>query len=416
MLATMATLTALTPKLPQNSDESCCLMAPKKEFLLKLHIFSIGINPFPEGTAMAGVLALLLTHLWPLGASSWHKPWATHAACAEMVRRFDWTYNTSEILYRRFHACLARRKDLPDWTGNNRPPLISGEHYPVSVVPSVQAPPLYWITPVYDYVVSNHIRKAGTYEPVELEVFRNLVREGEVVCDLGSHVGSYSIPLAFHVGPAGRVYAFEPFRVVFQLLTGNAAINGLENFYSFNVALGERSEVLRAKSPALKRSSNIGATAVFLQAKEVYGENHVLQYEGEENVKVETFDSFHLEEVHFMKIDVEGALEKVLRGGQETIQRCRPIIACEHGEEQAPELLLLWGYRCLLVLPPHDLWVCVPEENWWRHRWLEVTDFGFGPGGTQLPRSVQLAQEMKAEAEARRGTEAPKLVQDGQDI
>ena len=58
----------------------------------------------------------------------------------------------------------------------------------------------------------------------------------------------------------------------------------------------------------------------------------------------------------------------------------------------------------------------MPEENWWRHRWLEVTDFGFGPGGTQLPRSVQLAQEMKAEAEARRGTEAPKLVQDGQDI
>ena len=27
-------------------------------------------------------------------------------------------------------------------------------------------------------------------------------------------------------------------------------------------------------------------------------ENHVLEYEGEENVKVETFDSFHLEEVH----------------------------------------------------------------------------------------------------------------------
>lgn len=356
---------------------------------------------------------VVLTQLPLILADGWHKPWATHAGCAEMIRRFDWTYNTSEILYRRFHACLARRKDLPDWTGANRPPLMSGEHYPVSVVPSVLAPPLYWITPVYDYVVSNFIRREGTYEPMELEVFRNLVREGEVVCDLGSHVGSYSIPLAFHVGPAGRVYAFEPFRVVFQLLTGNAAINGLANFYSYNVALGDKPDVLKVQSPALRRSSNIGATAVFLQAKAVYGENHVLQYEGEENVKVVTFDSFELEEVHFMKIDVEGALDKVLLGGQQTIQRCRPIIACEHGEETAPELLLQWGFHCVLVLPVHDLWVCVPEEKWWRHRWLEVTDFGFD---RDIPRSAQIAQEMRAAeaAQARRDTEAPKLVQEGQ--
>jgi hypothetical protein len=92
------------------------LNGTKKRVSLEASHFSIGINPFPEGTAMAGVLALLLTHLWPLGASSWHKPWATHAACAEMVRRFDWTYNTSEILYRRFHACLARRRSSRlDW-------------------------------------------------------------------------------------------------------------------------------------------------------------------------------------------------------------------------------------------------------------------------------------------------------------
>ena len=94
------------------------------------------------------------------------------------------------------------------------------------------------------------------------------VKEGETVCDLGSHVGCYSIPLAFHVGPTGRVYAFEPFRVVFQRLTGNAAINGVANVYTHNLALGDTSEVLRRQSPALRRSSNIGATAVFLQAKE----------------------------------------------------------------------------------------------------------------------------------------------------
>ena len=343
-------------------------------------------------------------------SGAWHKPWATHAGCAAIIRRFDWQQNTSEPQYRRFHACLTRRKDLPDWAGQNRPSLISGEHYPVSVVPSVSGVPLYWITPVYDYVVSNFIRKEGTYEPMELEVFRNLIKEGDVMCDIGSHVGSYSIPLAFHVGPSGRVHAFEPFRVVFQLLTGNVAINGLANFYTHNVALGEKSEALRVQSPALRRSSNIGATSVYHQAKEVYGENHVLQYEGEENVQVETLDSYNIEQVQFMKIDVEGALDKVLRGGSSTIERNRPIIACEHGEPTAPELLTAWSYRCLLVLPVHDLWICVPEEKWWRYRWLEATDFGHGAA------TDAAAQQDVSQREVRRRTDPPQLFQHGESI
>eukprot|EP00439_Symbiodinium_sp_Y106_P038966 s3571_g4.t1 len=362
-------------------------------------------------SALVAQLAFLVSALANPNPGSYHKPWATHAGCASIVRRFDWQQNTSEPLYRRFHACLARRKDLPDWAHKSRPALFSGEHYPVSVVPSISGVPLYWITPVYDYVVSNFIRKEGTYEPMELEVFRNLVKEGDVVCDIGSHVGSYSIPLAFHVGEQGRVHAFEPFRIVFQLLTGNVALNGLYNVYTRNVALGERSEILRVQSPALKRSSNIGATSVYYQAKPVYGENHVLQYEGEEFVKVETLDSFQIEQVHFMKIDVEGALDKVLRGGQETIERNRPVIACEHGEPTAPELLMAWSYRCILVLPVHDLWVCVPQEKWWRYRWLETTDFGYGPAA-----AAEAAAAEAAAQEVRRSTDPPKLFREGEGI
>ncbi|CAE8625359.1 unnamed protein product, partial [Polarella glacialis] len=219
-------------------------------------------------------------------------------------------------------------------------------------------------------VVSNFVRREGTFEPEELELFKSLVHEGDVYCDLGSHVGSYALPMASHVGINGRVYAFEPFRLVFQLLMGNVAINGLANVYGNNVAVGAKAEVRSVKSPALTRSSNIGATSVYNQAREHYGENQVLQYEGTENVKVITFDSLNLQKVNFMKIDVEGALDKVLRGGQRTIKRFRPIIACEHGEGNGPPLLLEWGYKCVLALPIHELWVCVPKESWAKYSWL----------------------------------------------
>ncbi|CAE8627628.1 unnamed protein product [Polarella glacialis] len=233
---------------------------------------------------------------------------------AEIVRRFDFNANFSEQVYRRFHACIAKRAELPDWLGEGRPALLSGEHFPVSVVPSPRSPPLYWVTPAWDYVVSNFIRRDGTYEPSELNLFRSLVREGDVVCDLGSHVGSYAIPLASHVGLGGRVYAFEPFRLVFQLLMANVAINGLANVYGHNVAVGAQAEALTVRSPALSLSSNIGATSVFNQALPHYGIDHVLQYEGEEQVNVISFDSLELDRVDFMKIDVEGALAKARVG------------------------------------------------------------------------------------------------------
>ncbi|CAE8625358.1 unnamed protein product, partial [Polarella glacialis] len=43
----------------------------------------------------------------------WRRPWATHASCAEQVRRFDWNLNFSKEVYLRFNACVERRHELP---------------------------------------------------------------------------------------------------------------------------------------------------------------------------------------------------------------------------------------------------------------------------------------------------------------
>eukprot|EP00931_Biecheleriopsis_adriatica_P112041 TRINITY_DN86550_c0_g1_i1.p1 TRINITY_DN86550_c0_g1~~TRINITY_DN86550_c0_g1_i1.p1 ORF type:complete len:381 (-),score=70.25 TRINITY_DN86550_c0_g1_i1:8-1150(-) len=364
-----------------------------------------------SGRALAWLAAALLaTTATAQGAYQWHKPWATHAGCAALVHRFDFNMNFSEQVYRRFTACLARRKDLPDWEGSGRPALLSGEHYPVSVVPSTRSPPLYWITPAWDYVVSNFVRRDGTYEPAELQLFKSLVREGDVVCDIGSHVGSYAVPLAFHVGITGRVHAYEPFRLVFQVLTANVAINGLANVYTNNHGIGQEAEVRRVRSPALTRVSNIGATSIYTQAEPVFGEGNVLQYDGEENIRIVSFDSLELDEVSFMKIDVEGALSRVLRGAQQTIARFRPIIACEHEHHEPPTLLKEWDYRCVLVLPIHDLWICVPQEKWWRHKWLGAATDGRSPPHPPSAVGDDESSQPPPQVQSRRGGEPPKLV------
>ena len=52
------------------------------------------------------------------------------------------------------------------------------------------------------------------------------------------------------------------------------------------------------------------------------------------NVTVKTLDSFNYENVGLIKLDVEGFEEFVLRGGEETIGRCKPIIYLEADREE----------------------------------------------------------------------------------
>jgi len=296
--------------------------------------------------------------------------WASHATCAEIVQRFDFSANYTETAFRRFHTCVELRAELPDWRSTHRPALLAGEDFPVTVTPSPRSPPGFWVLPAWDYVVSNYVRREGTFEPGELQIFKSLIEVGDVVCDVGAHVGSYTVPIATHVGRRGAVHSFEPFRLVYQLLMANVAVNGISNVYGHQLALGGREELRTVMGPALTRTSNIGATRVFAQVPPHFVHEHVLQYGEEEIVRVVPLDSLGLEHVNFVKIDVEGSLDMVLRGASRTIARHRPVLAVEHSDETPPSVLVEWGYRCVLAMPVHDLWVCVPHERFWRHAWL----------------------------------------------
>ena len=67
----------------------------------------------------------------------------------------------------------------------------------------------------------------GEFAEDEVAVFRQLVHPGQSVFDIGANIGAHTIALAAIVGPLGHVTAFEPQRVIFQILNANVALNGL---------------------------------------------------------------------------------------------------------------------------------------------------------------------------------------------
>lgn len=155
------------------------------------------------------------------------------------------------------------------------------------------------------------------FEEEELRLVRRLVRPGMTAFDVGANVGLYAVLLGKAVGPAGRVFAFEPFAQTAGYLRQNLRLNGLENVQVAEVALGER--------------EGVADFHVFPDGCDVYNSlgaarRPVERIEAElvVRVPVTTIDDFvraaGIGRVDAIKVDVEGAEEKVIRGAAETLR------------------------------------------------------------------------------------------------
>ena len=80
-----------------------------------------------------------------------------------------------------------------------------------------------------DVYIGRSLDLYGEFGESEVEVFRQLVRPGATVLDIGANIGAHTVALATIVGPQGRVVAIEPQRVIHQMLGANAALNALHH-------------------------------------------------------------------------------------------------------------------------------------------------------------------------------------------
>lgn len=92
-----------------------------------------------------------------------------------------------------------------------------------------------------DIYVGRSLDLYGEWSDAEMSVFQALLRPGDVVIEVGAHLGVFTVPLAKMVGPSGRVYALEPQRSLYQLLNANLSLNGITNTYALKLVAGKSS-------------------------------------------------------------------------------------------------------------------------------------------------------------------------------
>lgn len=182
------------------------------------------------------------------------------------------------------------------------------------------------------------------------EVFLGLLREGDVVCDIGANIGWYGLLAARRVGPGGKVFAFEPALLNAALAEKNARQNRLDNLIVVPEAITDREGWLTF----LDRGSLMGRLDKDdseAQAKRRATRTGKVKVKGETVVRVTTLDQWlaaaDQPPPNVIKIDVEGAEAGVLRGMRQTLTRAKPAVIVElHGTmPEVVEVLESVGYE-----------------------------------------------------------------------
>jgi FkbM family methyltransferase len=162
---------------------------------------------------------------------------------------------------------------------------------------------------------------SGLNEVPVQEVFAEYLESGQVVFDVGSNVGFYSLIAARLVGPSGEVHAFEAVPECARQVTANARRNHLRNISVHTVAVADAAgtvELLRSRHPGGATISAADRPTDFTEAIAV------------PSVALDGFVEAHdLPLPDFVKIDVEGAECQVLAGMERIMRTARPIVLCE---------------------------------------------------------------------------------------
>jgi FkbM family methyltransferase len=166
------------------------------------------------------------------------------------------------------------------------------------------------------------------------DAFVKLIRNGDVVYDVGAFAGYYSLLCGLLVGSTGRVFAFEPHPLNCDSIERQLRLNPTLNVTLLPFALSDLNARVCLDTHAGRSQTHISNTGdLSAEAKSI--DNLV--------------ETGVLPPPNLIKIDVEGHEEGVLRGGMKTIASHRPIVLCDHNDgstfETVRDLLTPLGYE-----------------------------------------------------------------------
>ena len=160
----------------------------------------------------------------------------------------------------------------------------------------------------------------GTYQKAQRDTALSYVDsfDGTAV-DIGAHIGTWAVDLAKRFD---RVVCFEPAPENIRCLRKNI------------IKFGCSDKITIHECALSDSNSNDRVLQVFLAnsgENTIMNDNPMYNWGSANNVKIitRTLDSYNLNDVRFIKSDVQFHEHEVLLGAVDTVKRCRPVLCIE---------------------------------------------------------------------------------------
>jgi FkbM family methyltransferase len=166
-----------------------------------------------------------------------------------------------------------------------------------------------------DDTISNFLATYGYWENDLIKYVEKYLNDNSIILDIGANIGTWSIPLAIK---NRKIYSFEPYDSSYYALCGNIFLNNKESLiYPRHCAITDN--INRKTKIQLSESINIGGCKLI----------ETNNSEQKNKYTLETLDSFQFDKIDLIKIDVEGHELNVLKSGEQTILKYKPVILFE---------------------------------------------------------------------------------------
>lgn len=198
-----------------------------------------------------------------------------------------------------------------------------------------------------NYYISN-----GLFEKNLIEWCKQFCKKDQNMLDIGAHSGTYTISLADY---CNKVYAFEPQQMTFYSLCGSVALSNIRNVNCLNYGLGTTEQV--GKQTLNIVSLDGGGSTLHKD------QNNVLFTE---EIEVRTLDSFNIDNISFIKMDVENNELQVLLASENTLKRSNyPKILFEMNQTNTQLLQFLenLNYNIIQVGGCNNMFLAVNKFN-----------------------------------------------------
>jgi FkbM family methyltransferase len=150
-------------------------------------------------------------------------------------------------------------------------------------------------------------------------------KEGDIVIDVGAHIGPYTLIASKSVGLRGKVIAIEAAPDNFDILNRNIQLNKLTNVITLNYAAFSKEDKIKLYLPSKEKEEFSNTKYNTVMMERAHGKTKFVE------VKANTLDyllqsnGIKHQQVNWIKIDVEGAEYEVLRGAKDILSKSNNI-------------------------------------------------------------------------------------------